>query len=338
MTMQDDTDIAPEAAEYRLAYRFLLDHAGWPTPPSAWAQLFMATAALGEIYDPAPASSEGRKSAAAIRLLIRILDEAFWGSSDTTRIRTFIPLVQGRSQTISAALTVATAKLLDQPARSGPDGATHLLETLREDRMGRMIRGLTQGTGQDAAAQDRPDLAEGLRNPYALADAIDAMRDRIIGRVAEMIRIGDPALRLMDRMAIMVPLAVTSEELRGSGGIALAELRLRMTDLTLMTLLEQLGPNLGEQPGPKQKPVTPATKRRAMVRGNPIVAQTHNPYRLLQQIGFKSTLLGTSLNRIRDHVRSVLAGDIVPMGRRRLPYPADVVALASTLRRIQSGR
>jgi hypothetical protein len=75
-----------------------------------------------------------------------------------------------------------------------------------------------------------------------------------------------------------------------------------------------------------------------MVRGNPIVAQTHNPYRLLQQIGFKSTLLGTSLNRIRDHVRSVLAGDIVPMGRRRLPYPADVVALASTLRRIQSGR
>jgi len=54
MTMQNDTDIAPEAAEYRVAYRFLLDHAGWPTPPSAWAQLFMATAALGEVFDPAP--------------------------------------------------------------------------------------------------------------------------------------------------------------------------------------------------------------------------------------------------------------------------------------------
>jgi len=235
-------------------------------------------------------------------------------------------------------LTVATAQLLDQPVRSGPDGATVLLEILREDQMGRMVRGLTKGTGADAAEEDRTDLVGGFRNPYGLADELDAMRERIMGRVAEMIRGGDPALLFMDRIAITVPLAVASAELRGSGGIALAELQLRMTDLTLMTLLERLGPDLAEQPVPKQRSLTPATKRRALMRGDRIVAETHNPYRLLQQIGFKSETLGTSLNRIRDHVRSVLAGDIVSMGRRRLPHPDDMETLARTLRRIQSGR
>lgn len=331
--MQENQDNAPEGAEHRIAFRLLLDHAAWPTPPAAWVHLFMATAALGEICDPAPPSAEGRKSAAAFRLLVRVLEEGFWGMSNNAPLRAFLPLVQGRSRTIEAALNQATTQFLDQPVRTGPDGATILLEILREDRTSRMVRGLTKGMGADAADEARPELAENLRNPYELAEQLDRMRDRIIARIVELIRTGDPALRLMDRMAIAVPLAEASTELRGSGGLAPADLRIRMTDLTLMNILELLGPDLGESPVNG----APAPRKRPVSRRAPVVSDVHNPYRLLQQTGFRSRPLGESLTRIRDHVRSVLSGDIVPMGRRRLPVPANVDTLARTLRRIQSG-
>lgn len=331
--MQDNQDITPEAAEYRIALRLLREHAAWPTPPAAWAHLFLATAALGELFDPAPPSPESRKSAAALRLLIRILEEGFWALSDNAPLRAFLPLVQGRSRTIDTAVTVASSQLLDQPVRTGPDGATVLLEILREDRTNRMVRGLTKGLGADAADEDRPDLAKDFRNPYELAEQLDLMRTRVIERIGELIRTGDPALRLMDRMAVAVPLAEASTELRGSGGLAPADLRIRMTDLTLMTILERLGPDLGESPVKG----APTPRKRPSPRRAPVVSDVHNPYRLLQQTGFRSRPLGESLTRIRDHVRSVLAGDIVPMGRRRLPVPENVDTLARTLRRVQAG-
>jgi hypothetical protein len=208
-----------------------------------------------------------------------------------------------------------------------------MLDLLQEDRTSRMVRGLTKGIGADAADEARPELAENFRNPYELADQLDRMRERVIDQIAERIRTGDPALRLMDRMAVAVPLAEASTVLRGSGGLAPADLRIRMTDLTLMTILDLLGPDLGESPIKG----APIPRKRPTSRRAPVVSDAHNPYRLLQQTGFRSRPLGESLTRLRDHVRSVLSGDIVPMGRRRLPVPENVDTLARTLRRIQSG-
>lgn len=337
MSSAPSPDVAPEAEESRLLFRLLLEHAGWPTPPAAWAHLFLATAALSELVEPAPPSPDGRMRAAAIRLLIRLLDKAFRDLSDHRPLRALIPLVRDRSAAIDAAFTVATAQLLDREVRTGPDGATRLLEMIREDRTSRMLRGLTRGIGEDAAEEDRPDLAEGLRNPYALAETLDAVRDRVMSRTAELIRTGDPALRLMDRLAIAVPLAEASAELRGTRGEAPARLRLRLTDLIVMTLLERLGPDLMEGPAPKPPPPDPTLRRRYAPRREKPVAKTHNPYLLLQQTGFRSRPLGEALTRIRDHVRSVEAGEIVPMGRRRLPVPTDLGALIRTLRRVQAG-
>lgn len=337
MSVDPTPDADPEAEEGRILFRLLLEHAGWPTPPAAWAHLFLATAALSELVEPAPPSPDGRMRAAAIRLLIRLLDTAFRDLPDHRPLRALIPLVRDRSRTIDLALAAASAQLLDQGDRPGTDGATRLLERIREDRTSHMIRGLTRGLGADAAEEDRPELADGLRNPYALAGTLDAMRDRMIGRTADLIRTGDPALRLMDRLAIAVPLAEAAAELRGTRGEAPDRLRPRLTDLIVMTLLERLGPDLVEPPPPKGPAPDPNVRRRPQTRRDRPVPKTHNPYLLLQQAGLSSRPLGEALTRIRDHLRAVLAGGAVPMGQRRLPDPSDPDALARTLRRVQAG-
>jgi hypothetical protein len=337
MSEQPSHQDAQEASDHRTAFRLLLAHAGWPTPPAAWAHLFLATAALSELHEPSAATPNGRMGAAAGRLMIRLLDQAFWELRDHRPLRALLPLVRDRSPTINAAIMTAASRLLDQNHLEGPDGAVQLLRVIREDETSRMLRGLTRGIGEDAAGEDRPDLAGELRNPYTLATTLEGMRDRILLRTAELIRTGDPSLRLMDRLAVLVPLAEAAAELRGTRGAAPAELRVRLTDQTLMSLLELLGPDLTERPVPKPHRGDQNARRKAPAKREKAVAEVHNPYRFLQSLGYRSRPLGESLTRIRDHVRSVLAGEIVPMGRRRLPHPADPEALAQTLRRIQAG-
>ena len=337
MSEQPSHQDAPEASDHLTAFRLLLEHACWPTPPAAWAHLFLATAALSELVDPAPASPDGRMRAAAVRLMIRLLDQAFRDRTDHRALRALIGQAQDRSPTLETAVSMAISQLLDAATPPGPDGATRLLDLIRWDRTGRMVRGLTAGTGAEAAEEDRPELADELRNPYALADALDAMRGRLLDRTVGLIRTGDPDLRLMDRLAILVPLAEAAAELRGTGGTPPARLRLQLTDLIVMRLLERLGPDLVEAPAPKPAAPDPGLRRRFPTRRTPPVSDTHNPYRLLQQIGFRSRPFGEALIRIRDHVRSVEAGEIVPMGRRRLPVPADLGGLIRTLRRVQAG-
>jgi hypothetical protein len=329
---------SPDATALRALCRLLIEHARWPTPPAAWAHAFKAAAAVSELSDPVKSTPEGRMGAACARLLIGLLDRAFRDVTDHRPLRAFVPLVRDRSALVDKAFVVASAQLLDGPERSGPDGAVNLFELIREDRTGRMLRGLTGGIGEDAADEDRPDLAGDLRNPYELADTLERMRTGILDRVADMVRGRDPALRLMDRLAIAVPLAEAVAELRGTGGAAPSDLRVRLTDRTVMEVLERLGPDLVPDPGPKpflENPVPRGRGRPPLRRPTP--PKELNPYLILQQVGLRSRPLGDSLTRIRDHVRSVLSGEIVPMGRRRLPSPENVDALARTLRRIQTG-
>lgn len=165
MSSAPSPDVAPEAEESRLLFRLLLEHAGWPTPPAAWAHLFLATAALSELVEPAPPSPDGRMRAAAIRLLIRLLDKAFRDLSDHRPLRALIPLVRDRSAAIDAAFTVATAQLLDREVRTGPDGATRLLEMIREDRTSRTLRGLTRGSARTPRRRTGPISRRGCATP-----------------------------------------------------------------------------------------------------------------------------------------------------------------------------
>jgi len=327
-----------EAQLHRSAFKLLLTHACWPTPPAAWGHLFNATAALAELHDPAPPHSGGRMKAAGLRLMVRLLDEAHRGLDDHRQIRAFLPLVRGRSKSVDSALFLARERLLSGDVRTGQDGAARILEQLEADATDRMLRGLTKGIGEDQADEERPDLAADLRNPYELATQVDRIMDLLTCRLADLLREGDPDIRFMDRLAVLVPLAEASAELRGTKGIAPAELRIRKTDETLMRVLEAIGPDLVPAPVKSAVRPDPTERRRGLPgRKGPAISDTHNPYRMIQHVGHRSRALGDSLNRLRDHVRSVLAGDIVPMGRRRVPVPEDVNALARTLRRIQAG-
>jgi hypothetical protein len=319
---------------FRTVCGLLASHALWPTPPAAWARLFAAGVALSELADPVGTGRGPRQEVAALSLIIRVLDRAFWEMPDPRSLRAFLPLVRGRSPLVSEALNRASRVLLDEGGE-GPDGAVELLRALREDEQGRLLAGLTGRSGEAVVDEDRPDLADGLRNPYELAKTLEGIRDQMCEQVAALIRDGSEGLRLMDRLAAVIALWEASAELRGTGGTPPAVLRVKLTDETVMRVLELIGPDLG----PAAVPLIKVPARRG--RGRPpkpkpqIGAQS--PYVALQQIALRSRPLRESLTRIRDHVRSILAGEIVPMGRRRLSQPKDVDRLARTLRRIQTG-
>ncbi|PTX52664.1 hypothetical protein IQ03_03879 [Gemmobacter caeni] len=324
---------SPDAEAFRAVTGLLATHALWPTPPAAWGRLFAAAVALSELADPVGSDQGPRQAAAARRLMVRLLDRIYWDVPDTRPVRTFLPLVCGRSRLVASAITDASRALLDEGG--GPDGAAEMLRVLREDESGRLLAGLTGGIGEAVAEEDRPDLADGLRNPYELAGRLDLIRDGMCERICTLIRSGSEELRLMDRLAAAVALWEASAELRGTGGTPAAVLRVKLTDETVMRVLELLGPDASAvtvpllQPGERRKRGRPPKPK-------PIIGD-QSPYLALQHIALRSRPLGESLTRIRDHVRSILAGDIVPMGRRRLSQPQDVDRLARTLRRIQTG-
>lgn len=333
---EQNKDVLKRADEeaFRTVCGLLASHALWPTPPAAWARLFAAGVALSELADPVGTGSGPRQEVVALNLIIRVLDRAFWDMPDPGPLRAFMPLVRGRSQLISDALKRASRVLLDE-GEPGPDGTAELLRALREDEQGRLLAGLTGRSGEAVADDNRPDLADGLRNPYELAKTLEGIRDQMCEQVAALIRDGSEGLRLMDRLAAIVALWEASAELRGTGGTPPAVLRVKLTDETIMRVLELIGPDLGPALVPLIKP--PACRGRGRPpKPKPQIAE-QSPYVALRQIALRSRPLGESLTRIRDHVRSILAGDIVPMGRRRLSQPQDTERLARTLRRIQSG-
>lgn len=338
MTRRSNVQDSVEAQAHQAAFAHLLTHACWPVPPAAWGHLFVATAALSETYDPAPAHPDGRMRAATMRLMIDLLDQAHRDIRDHRPLRAFIPLVRGRSGPVETALRLAERRLLSEGWDPERAGAAALLEQLRTDATERMVRGLTKGIGADQADEDRPDLASDLRNPYELADQLDQISGLLLGRLVDLIRVGDPDTRLMDRLAVLIPLAEASAELRGSQGVVPAEIRIRKTDETVMRLLEALGPDLVPAPAARGPRPDPSVRRRGFpTRKAAVVSDTHNPYLMIQQVGHRSRILGEALTRIRDHVRSVERGDIVPMGRRRIPEPDNLDALVRTLRRVHAG-
>lgn len=298
----------------------------------------MAGAALSELHEPAPTHPDGRMAGATLRLMLRVLDRAHLDLADHRQLRAFLPLVRGRSKAVDGALVRAEELLLSGTLTSDHDGAATLLGQLREDATHRMVRGLTKGVGADQADEDRPDLASDLRNPYALADRVDEIRDLLTKRLAGLIREGGQDVRFMDRFAALVPLAEASAELRGTKGVDPADLRIQKTDETLMRLLEEIGPDLVPEPMRAVVRPAPTVRRRGLPsRGPQGEAAPDNPYLGIRMIGLRNRAVGESLDRLRDHLKSLLAGGGEPAGRRGLPTPADPNALTRTLRRIQAG-
>lgn len=327
-----------ETDAYQDLFDALLTHARWPVPPAAWGRLFVATAALSELSEPTEPHPDGRMAGAGLRLMLRILDRAHGDLEDHRHLRTFLPLVRERSKPVDGALRRAEERLRSGGLSSEHGGAAPLLERLAEDATGRMIRGLTAGTGEDQADEDRPDLAEDLRDPYALAGRLDRLRDRLTLRLAGLIRDGSPEVRLLDRLAVIVPLAEAAAELRGARGLDPADLRVLKTDETLMRLLEAVGPDLAPEPA---RPVTrpdPTVRRRGLPsRGEQAPPDPRNPYFVLRQVELRNRAVGDALNRLRDQVRALRSGDGAHAGRR-LPPPEDLDALDRTLRRVREGR
>lgn len=315
----------------------LLTHACWPVPPAAWGRLFVAAAALSELCEPTEPHPDGRMAGAGLRLMIRLLDRAYRQLEDHRHLRTFLPLVRGRSKPVDGALRRAEERLRSGGLSSEHEGAAALLERLAGDATGRMIRGLTAGTGADQADEDRPDLAENLRNPYALADRLDRVRDRLTLQLVKLIRDRSPDLRFMDRFAALVPLAEAAAELRGTRGLAPDELRVVKTDETLMRVLEAVGPDLVPEPERWREHPDPTVRRKRLPSAGTEDPDPDNPYLRLRTIELRSRAVGASLDRLRDQVRSLRSGDGAHAGRR-LPQPADLDAFDRTLKRVRAGR
>jgi hypothetical protein len=332
-------NISPEgtAEAYQDLFDALLTHACWPVPPAAWGRLFVAAAALSELSKPTEPHPDGRMAGAGLRLMIRILDRAHRDIEDHRQLRTFLPLVRGRSKPVDGALRRAEERLRSGGLSSEHEGAASLLERLAEDATGRMIRGLTAGTGEDHADEDRPDLAEDLRNPYALADRLDRVRDHLTLHLAGLVRDGSADVRFMDRFAALVPLAEAAAELRGTRGLGPADLRVLKTDETLMHLLEAVGPDLVPEPERPAVRPDPTVRRKRLPSTRPEDPAPDNPYLGIRMIGLKSRAVGEALDRLRDQVRSLRSGDGGHAGRR-LPEPADLDALDRTLKRVRAGR
>jgi len=330
--------VAPDTSDaesLRTVIDILASHACWPTPPAAWGRLFAAAVALSELANPVGAEPGLRQARAARRLILCLLDRIYRTVPDTRPVRTFLPLVRGRSRLVASALENAARTPLDEGDLEGPDGAAVLLRVLREDETGRQLAGLTGGVGEMVANEDRPDLAECLKNPYVLAGILDGIREVICDRIAGLIRDGSEELRLMDRLAAAVALWEASAELRGTGGVSASALRVKLTDEAVMRVLELLGPDLVPVPVPLVR-LGDRRGRGRPPKPKPTIGD-QSPYLALQRIALRSKPLGESLTRIRDHVRSILAGEIVSMGRRRLSQPTDPDRLTRTLRRIQAG-
>jgi hypothetical protein len=337
MSDHSATEGAVEEDAFPDLFDALVTHACWPVPPAAWGRLFVAAAALSELSDPAEPHPDGRMAGAGLRLMIRILDRAHGDFEDHRQLRTFLPLVCGRSKPVDGALRRAEERVRGGGLSSGHEGAASLLERLAEDATGRMIRGLTAGAGADQADEDRPDLAENLRNPYALADRLDRVRERLTLQLVKLIRDGSPDLRFMDRFAALVPLAEAAAELRGTRGLAPDELRVVKTDETLMRLLEAVGPDLVPEPARPAARPDPTARRKRLPSAGTDDPDPDNPYLRLRTVELRSRAVGAALDRLRDQVRSLRSGDGGHAGRR-LPEPANLDAFERTLKRVRSGR
>lgn len=336
MTDHSSAECAAEA--YQDVFEALVTHACWPVPPAAWGRLFVAGAALSELNEPAPPHPDGRMAGSGLRLMLRVLDQAHGDLEDHRQLRAFLPLVRGRSKAVDGALRRAEELLLSGALTLGHEGAASLLGQLRADATHRMVRGLTAGTGENQADEDRPDLAEDLRNPYALADRVDEIRERLTKSLAALIRDGSPEARFMDRLTALVPLAEASAELRGTKGADPADLRIRKTDETLMRILEALGPDLVPEPVRTVTTPDPTVRRRGLPsRGEQAPPDPRNPYLLIRQVELQSRAVGDALNRLRDQVRSLRSKD-GGHAERRLPAPADLGAFDRTLKRVRAGR
>ena len=336
MTDHSATEATIEANACHDLFDALLTHARWPVPPAAWGRLFVATAALSELSEPTGPHPDGRMAGAGLRLMIRIMDRAHEDLEDHRQLRAFLPLVRGRSKPVDGALRRAEERLQSGGLGSEHGGAAALLERLAEDATGRMVRGLTAGTGEDQADEDRTDLAKDLRNPYELADRLDQVRDRLTRQLAGLVRDGAPEIRFLDRLAALVPLAEASAELRGTRGLDPADLRVLKTDETLMHILEAVGPDLVPEPARAARP-DPTVRRKRLPSTRPEDPAPDNPYLRIRMIGLKSRAVGEALDRLRDQVRSLRSGDGGHAGRR-LPEPADLDAFDRTLKRVHAGR
>jgi hypothetical protein len=337
MTEHSATEDTIEADACQDLFDALLTHACWPVPPSAWGRLFVATATLSELSEPTAPHPDGRMAGAGLRLMIRILDRAHRDLEDHRQLRAFLPLVRGRSKPVDGALRRAEERHRGGGLSSEHEGAAALLKQLAEDATGRMIRGLTAGAGEDQADEDRPDLAEDLRNPYELAVRLDRIRDRLTLQLAGLLRDGSPNVRFMDRFAALVPLAEAAAELRGTRGLPPEELRILKTDETLMHILEAVGPDLVPEPARATARPDPTVRRKRLASTRPEDPDPANPYLGIRMIGLKNRAVGEALDRLRDQARSLRSGDGGYAGRR-LPAPADLDAFDRTLKRVQAGR
>jgi hypothetical protein len=336
MTEHSATGATIEADACQDLFDALLTHACWPVPPAAWGHLFVAAAALSELCEQTEPHPDGRMAGAGLRLMIRILDRAHRDLEDHRQLRTFLPLVRGRSKTVDGALRRAEERLRSGGLSYEHEGAAALLKQLTEDATGRMIRGLTAGAGETQADEDRPDLAANLRNPYELADRLDRVRDGLTLRLAGLLRDGSADVRFMDRFAALVPLAEAAAELRGTRGLDPADLRVLKTDETLMHILQAVGPDLVPEPARAARP-DPKVRRKRLPSTRPEDPAPDNPYLGIRMIGLKSRAFGEALDRLRDQVRSLQSGDGGHAGRR-LPAPADLDAFHRTLKRVHAGR
>jgi hypothetical protein len=160
-----------EEVSFGIVLSLLARHAGWPTPPEAWAKLFAAGVLLFEIFRPTEAGviAQGSKSVHAGpggRLLLMLLDRISATATDVDAFRIFFPLARMRGKLLPDAFDAARDSIRIDPIVSErhPKG-TVLLNRLGHDISTHEIRGLTAHLhGDETDPDDNAPEIEDLRS------------------------------------------------------------------------------------------------------------------------------------------------------------------------------